>query len=55
MALFQSNNALSTLTMPLDVEKKNVCLMHTGKGRGWVKEAYSIVLMQMHVNAPEGG
>lgn len=35
----------------LDVQK-NVCLMHIGKERGWVKEAYSIVLMQMHANMP---
>jgi len=26
--------------------------MHVGKEREWVKEAYSIVLMQMHVNMP---
>lgn len=35
--------------MLLDVQK-NVCLMHIGKEREWVKEAYSIVLMQIHVN-----
>lgn len=35
----------------LDVQKK-VCLMHIGKGRGWIKKAYSIVLMQMHANVP---
>lgn len=36
------------------VARKNVCLMRAGKGEEWVKEAYSIVLMQMHANAPEG-
>lgn len=34
------------------LDQKNVYLMYIGKERGWVKEAYSIVLMQMHANVP---